>query len=70
MKESKQQLKKIAIELRTKTTNQLDETLIRYQTRINILLETQPDSNEIVKLKNRVFLINQELKQREHRNEI
>ena len=70
MKESKRLLKKIAIELRTKTINQLNETLIRYQTRINVLLETQPDSNEIVKLKNRVFLINQELKQREHRNEI
>ena len=70
MKEPKQVLKKIAIGLRSKTTNQLEETLIRYQARVNTLLETQPNSNEITKLTDRIFLINQELKQREERKEL
>ena len=70
MNQPKEMLKKMSIEYRSKTSSQLEESLIRYQTRLNILLEQQSNSSEVVKLQNKIFLINQELEQRETRKEI
>lgn len=63
----KQVLKKIAIELRGKTTPQLEESRNRYQEKINKFNETLTDPNneiEIFAIKQKLALINQELERR------